>query len=431
MHIFITTIGTRGDVEPYVALGQRLITSGHRVTLCSCEKFRDFITEQGLEYGYLNNSFMELMQTDIAHDLMEKNSNIFEFIKSFLRLYKRVDPMQWEAIRDITRAAELAQPDLILYHPKAFIGAHVAQKLGIPKALTFLMPMMIPTGDRPDMGFPKLPLGRGYNRMTSWLMLKIMNMTCRKYVKGWRKEHGLDPKPRGMNFLHDHQGKPITYLHGYSSLVCKRPADWPEHVHVTGYWPMEYDRNWMPPDELTAFLEAGDPPVYVGFGSMSGRNPQRLTRIVIDAIKQAGVRAILATGWGGLQTEDLPDTIFKIDQVPHGWLFPRCDAVIHHGGAGTTAAGLRAGKPTVICPFAFDQPFWGKQVFELGVGSKPLPQRKLTATKLAAAIRKVTGDPSIQRKAQSLGEQLREEDGIGNAIAVIEKLVAEQSHSDR
>jgi sterol 3beta-glucosyltransferase len=423
MRIFITTLGSRGDVQPYIALGQRLMQRGHIVTLCTCEKFKPMITQQGLEYGYMNNQFMELMQTDISRKLMDNNADIFAFIKYFIKLSKQLKPMQWASIDDITQAAMDTRPDLILYHPKTFIAAHVAEKLNVPKAVAFLMPLMVASGDRPEIGFPNLPLGKWYNRMTSRLLLRIVKMTSGSYIKGWRKKHGLKPVSGRCDFLHDSDGKPIDYLLGYSEHVCPRPNDWPDHVHVTGYWPLQRTDDWQPPDALARFLDEGDPPVYIGFGSMSGRDPKRLSRVVIDAIKQAQVRAVLATGWGGLDTDDLPESIFKIDQVPHDWLFPRCSAVVHHGGAGTTAAGLRAGKPTVVCAFALDQPFWAQRVYELGAGSKPLRQKKLTANQLANAITQVTTDPTIKHKAQQIGEQLRHEDGLSHAVNIIEKLI--------
>jgi sterol 3beta-glucosyltransferase len=171
---------------------------------------------------------------------------------------------------------------------------------------------------------------------------------------------------------------------------------------------------------LQAFLEAGDPPVYVGFGSMVNRNPQRLAMLVVAALQQAKVRGIVATGWGGLQADKLPDTIFKLEQAPHDWLFPRMAAVVHHGGAGTTAAGLRAGKPTLICPFMGDQPFWGSRVQALGVGPAAIPQKKLSAASLAEALRTVTSDGAMGEKARQLGEQIRQEDGVANAIALLE-----------
>ena len=161
---------------------------------------------------------------------------------------------------------------------------------------------------------------------------------------------------------------------------------------------------------------------------MAGRNPQRMTEIVVDALQQAKVRGVIVTGWGGLKPSLLPKTIFKIDSVPYDWLFPRVSAVVHHGGAGTTAAGLLAGKPTIVCPFLIDQPYWGERVYALGVGSKPIPQKQLTAEKLADAIRVVTTNPEIRNNAEALGEKLRQEDGIGKAIAIIESIALQRKN---
>jgi sterol 3beta-glucosyltransferase len=191
---------------------------------------------------------------------------------------------------------------------------------------------------------------------------------------------------------------------------------------MTGYWFLNRTEDWAPPPELEAFLDAGPPPVYVGFGSMAGRNPERLANIVIEALQKAAVRGIIATGWGGLKARDLPETILQIEQVPHEWLFPRVAAVIHHGGAGTTAAGLRAGKPATIVPFFGDQPFWGQRLHELGVGADPIPQKKLTVEKLVSALNDVLSTPEMARNAEILGEKIRREDGIANAVGLIEKI---------
>ena len=159
---------------------------------------------------------------------------------------------------------------------------------------------------------------------------------------------------------------------------------------------------------------------------MSGRNPQRVAKIVIEALRRSNTRGIIATGWGGLDVDDLPGTIHKIDSVPHDWLFPRVSAVVHHGGAGTTAAGLRAGCPTVICPFFGDQPFWGRRIRECGAGSAPIPQKKLTAKDLRDATVETTTNPDIRRNAESLGEKIRAEDGVAAAVELIEQV--RQSH---
>jgi sterol 3beta-glucosyltransferase len=274
------------------------------------------------------------------------------------------------------------------------------------------------------MSLPKLPLGGWYNKFSYQLLLKLTDMGVGRYVKAWRAEHGLAPMGGGRNMLHTSSGVAVPVLHGFSQYVQPRPQDWPESAYVTGYWFLDHESDWQPSPELAQFLDAGDPPVYVGFGSMAGRNPQRLTRIVVDAIQQAGVRGIIATGWGGMSADNLPETIFKVDNVPHDWLFPRMAAVVHHGGAGTTAAGLLAGRPTVICPFIVDQPYWGARVQALGAGSEPIPQKQLTAEKLAAAIREVTSSASIRQNAESLGEKMRQEDGVATAVEIIERIAA-------
>jgi len=455
MHVFILTLGSRGDVQPYVALGKGLKTAGHKVTLCTSVRFQSFITEHGLNYGYMNDEMMQLMDSAQGRDVMENTTNLWEVIKATRRLSQQVAPMQQRILCDSWNAAQAANPDVIIFHPKAYGGPHFAEKLGIPVLMAMPLPMLVPTAEYPNMGFPTwqlvqrsgnnqsvkkgqkayrtsflpscllppafclLALGGWYNKLSYQFVNRLMAFSAGKPVKIWRKEHHLPPQPR-FDILHTNTGEQIPVLHCYSSYVAPKPTDWPESVVATGYWFLDQQDTWQPPRELQDFLNQGSPPVYVGFGSMAGRDPERLTQIVINALQQANVRGIIATGWGGLVTDKLPETIFKIDQVPHDWLFPRMAAVVHHGGAGSTAAGLRAGCPTIICPFFGDQPFWGQRVYALGVGSAPIPQKKLTTEKLARAIREVTINPSIRQNAQALGEKLRQEDGIAIAIALLE-----------
>jgi len=172
-------------------------------------------------------------------------------------------------------------------------------------------------------------------------------------------------------------------------------------------------------------LQDGPPPVYVGFGSMAGTQPERLAGVAIGALQKAGQRGILATGWGGLKPGDLPHTIFKLESAPHDWLLPQMAAVVHHGGSGTTAAGLRAGKPGLICPFLGDQPFWGERVYRLGAGPKPIKQKKLTVETMATAVSQMVNTPAMQQRAAAIGARLRAEDGITNAIHFVEKIAAD------
>ena len=170
------------------------------------------------------------------------------------------------------------------------------------------------------------------------------------------------------------------------------------------------------------FLEASSPPIYIGFGSMTTRKPEETTALVINALKQTNQRAILASGWGGLQKADLPESIFMIDSIPHSWLFPRVAAVVHHGGAGTTAAGFSAGVPSIVIPFFADQPYWGQRVADLGVGPAPIPRQKLTVDRLAQAIQIAVTDKAMRQRAVDIGSKIQREDGIARAVEIIQKL---------
>jgi sterol 3beta-glucosyltransferase len=189
---------------------------------------------------------------------------------------------------------------------------------------------------------------------------------------------------------------------------------------ATGYWFLDRSPDWRPPAALVDFLDGGEPPVYVGFGSIPTGDPAAKARVVLEAL--AGRRAVLASGWGGLVATDLPANVLQIDQAPHDWLFPRMRAVVHHGGAGTTAAGLRAGKPAVVCPFFGDQPFWGERLRALGVAPAPVPQHRLDAGKLGAAIRRAVDDDALQARAAELADAIRSEDGVATAVAILEEL---------
>jgi sterol 3beta-glucosyltransferase len=426
MNIFIVTVGSQGDVQPYVALGKGLKSAGHSVTVCTCSSFEPFITRHGLNYGYMNNDFIKLVDSEAGREAMESGNNIFGLLKSMVTLMKEAKALNRVMFNDAWEAAQAANPDIVIFHPKALAGSHIAEKLGVPAMLAVPVPVIVPTAEFVAIGFPDLKLGSWYNRLS----YQVLHRGYHSYdgvVNEFRQDMlGLGKLSKGIPPIQMADGTPIPVLHGYSELVWPRPDDWPDTAHVTGYWFLDPEEGWQPPADLSEFLAAGEAPVYVGFGSMAGRDPKRMTNIIINALQKANVRGIIASGWGGLEPGDLPETIFRIDKAPHAWLFPRMSAVVHHGGAGTTAAGLRAGRPTVVCPFMIDQPLWGERVYALGAGSKPIPQKKLTADKLAEAIRLVTTDPGIRKKAEDLGKAIGEEDGIANASSVIESIARNQ-----
>jgi sterol 3beta-glucosyltransferase len=425
MKVFILTLGTRGDVQPYVALGKGLKDAGHVVTVCTSHSFESFVAGHGLAYGYMNDDIPKLINSDEGRRMIDNTGGLWQWLKAARKMAKQAAPMHRRMLHDGWESARKAEPDLIVYHPKAFGAPHFAEDLGVPVVMAVAMPLLVTTAAFPTIGFPDWKLGGRYNRTTYSLFRRMMSASFGKSVQQWRAGRGLPRQPRGTDMLRTPAGDAIPVLHGYSEHVLPRPPDWPDSAAVTGYWFLAEDPAWQPPERLRTFLDAGDPPVYVGFGSMAGSDPRSLSRTVVEALRRANVRGLLATGWGGMSAGDLPETVLAIDGAPHEWLFPRTAAVVHHGGAGTTAAALRAGRPAVVCPFIGDQPFWGRRLRALGAGVDPIPQKRLTAERLAAEIREVTADPQYRKSAEALGERIRSEDGVANAVAAIEAIGAQ------
>ncbi len=422
MKILITTYGTLGDVQPYVALGKGLLHAGHQVILGTSERFRDFVEGHGLTFGHMDDGLLAIIDTNQGRTMLENTTNIFDVVKQNIKMGKQIKPLQIAQLRETWELAKSVNPDFILYHPKTGAAPHIAEKLGIGCALVTPIPLLVPTSEWPFPVLPRVKLGGWYNRLSYTIITALSGIFLGKYIKNFRHDIGLKSSTK-FDLLKNGDGHDIPVLHILSEAVLPRPSDWPTSAYMTGYCFLDREKDWKPPSDLQDFLDAGPPPVYVGFGSMAGRNPQQLASTVIEALQRAEVRGIVATGWGGLNPGALPDSIMEIESVPHDWLFPRVSAVVHHGGAGTTAAGLRSGRPSVIVPFFGDQPFWGRLVHVLGAGTKPIPRKKLTAEQLAAAIKEAKSNPDLVKKAEEIGGKIRQQDGIGNAITVIEQIM--------
>lgn len=430
MKVLILTYGSRGDVQPHVALGRGLKERGHDVLIATAGRFRDFVEGNGLRFGAMTDDLLAIMDTPQGRDLFEKGGNPAGVLRDGLAMLRRVGPLQRELLDQSWDIARDFAPDLIVYHPKAGAAPHIAEKLGIACVLTALAPMFQPTRAFRFFVAPDRDLGGWLNRATFRLTLFATARMWARFIPDFRKSLGL-PATKSFDMLETPDGRPIPILHAHSEAVVPRPDDWPDTAHVTGYWFLDAQDEWSPPKHLTEFLDAGPPPVYVGFGSMAGGDPEKLAAIVVEALGRAGLRGIVASGWGGLRTGDLPDTILAIDHAPHGWLFPRMATVVHHGGAGSTAAGLRAGKPSVIVPFFGDQPFWGARVHRLGAGPKPIPRGKLTVERLEKALREATGSPAVAEAAARIGDRIRAEDGVGCAVKLIEAMAMQLDRRER
>ena len=416
MKVTILAVGSRGDTQPYVALGAALRARGFRVRVACSRTYQDLVTGAGLECLPLDADPRELLASEAGQAWLAAGRRPVPLLR---RLRALVGPLMRRFLDEAAAACEGA--DAIVYSVLGMAGYHVAERRGIPACLAVLQPVE-PTAAFPSVATPGgRSLGPLGNRLSHLLVEQLAWQAFRRPVNRWRREAlGLPPLPlHGPYRRLRRERQPV--LHAYSPTVVPRPADWPDHVHVTGYWFLDPPRGWVPPPDLEAFLAAGPPPVAIGFGSMVPRDLAAVGRLVLEATHRAGVRAVLL---GDLA--DLPavraagERVHAVRDVPHAWLFPRVAAAVHHGGAGTTAAALRAGVPSVACPFFADQPFWAERVHTLGAGPRPLPARRLDAAALAAAIRQATGDPRLRARAADLGRRVRAERGASRACDLIE-----------
>jgi len=419
LRVLLATIGTRGDVQPFLALALGLRARGHEVAIATCPRFASMLDAHGIPLLPLDEGLLELLDSTAGRAIFAGLDGALGMLRTIPKVLRQVGPIHHRLVAAAWAATEAFAPDVVVHHPKLFCMPVFAARRGIPALLALFVPMLAPTGTAPVPGLPRLPLGHGYNRLT-WHALRLaMRAGSAPWLRPWRRRHDPEHRARAAHPLRTARDRPLPMLHAFSAAVCPPPGDWPAEATLTGYWFLP-EADWTPPPALAAFIDAGPAPVYVGFGSMAGVDPASTTRVVLDAVARAGVRAVLATGWGGIAVSDVPAGVFLLDAAPHAALFPRMSAVIHHGGAGTTAAGLRAGCPTVVCPFAVDQPFWGARVQALGAGPAPIPQRQLDPRRLGDAIHAAVHDPAIRNAARRLSQAIRAEDGVAAAIARIE-----------
>ena len=408
MHITILALGSYGDIQPYATLGRGLKATGHQVRFITFESFNSLIAEHELDFHPIHGNAQALVANG--------GTDILGLFRSFGSLAEGY-------ARDLS-APYLGETDLIVNQlPLGLYGFDLAEKFCVPMVLAAVIPLAR-TQAFPVMGFPKMPLP-GYGKATYHFAEQIVWQMFRPVINRWRKQKLNLPTLPLRGYFDQLGTHKIPILNGFSQYVVPRPADWNEHIHVSGYW-FPPENTWQPPQDLQEFIEVGSPPIFIGFGSMPVKNPQKTTDIMLEALRQSGQRGILHMGWGGIGNQNLPDYVFKIDYAPYEWLFPRMAMVIHHGGSGTTSFGLRAGIPSCVVPFIFDQFFWGKRIVELGVGPSPIPFKFLSVERLKKAIIAGTGDPLMRQRASELGRQIQTENGIKIAISLIEQVLMER-----
>ncbi|KAK0458621.1 glycosyltransferase family 1 protein [Desarmillaria tabescens] len=418
MNIVIMIVGSRGDVQPYVALGKRLRSDGHRVRIASHETFRTFVTENGLEFFDIGGNPQDLMS------YMVKNPGLVPGVDSLTNgdipkkrkmLAEMMNGCWLSCYSPCPRTGRTFAADAIIANPPSFAHIHCAQALGIPLQLTFTMPWTATSAfHHPLVNVKDSNAGKGLTNYLTYPLADILTWQGMGDIinKLRTRTLGLTPLSlRSGSGALDTCKVPWTYC--MSPALVPKPSDWKNHVDVVGFYFLDLATNYTPPADLAAFLAAGDAPIYIGFGSVVVDDPATMTRTIFEATKQAGVRALVSAGWGGLGGVAIPSHIFILGNIPHDWLFAkgRVAAVVHHGGAGTTAAGLSKGLPTVVVPFFGDQGFWGNMIHRAGAGPAPIPPKSLTVDSLKDAI-VFAISPAAKSAALKMAEQIQHDDGV-------------------
>ena len=409
MRFTMICIGSTGDVKPYVVLGRELQRRGHDVAICAFTEFETLVRDNGMRFFPLSGNAREFMKS-----IMKPGTKGVTYLKQVLDTFRTIiDPF----LCDLQAAC--ADADAIVATYFGNIIQSIAEQRDVPFVKTHYYPMD-PNDNTPISSAPGLHAGKVWNRASYSLAYLLISSIEVYYLTGWRKAQGMPPRRLESTPCNLINGHPVPVLYAMSSLLMPRPRGWDEHIHMTGFWLDETDDDYQPSAELSAFLSAGKKPVYIGFGSMTSGDMGEMLSIVQEAIRLSGVRAIIATGWGEGDPEPQKNVFVVKGYVPHDWLFKQVSAVVHHGGAGTTAAGLCAGCPTLVIPFGGDQPFWAMRVRMMGLGPTPIRREKLTAQRLARALRNLTTVKSYQVAAAEMGERLRTENGVETAATLIE-----------
>jgi len=410
MNITMIAIGSTGDVRPFVILGKELSRRGYQIMIAAFPRFEALVKDNGLSFYRLS------LDADVfIQSIMQPDTNGVTYIP---RLEKGIKKSFPDLVRDMTESCREA--DALVCNFFGTVNYSIAEKYGIPCIQAYYCPMD-PTRDMPLSAFRSQHLGRWMNKKTYQLGYLVIGAVEKRYLNPWRIENNLTvrkPKPYPDYRIGSHT---VPVIYALSSHLVPRPPEWPDHIHMSGFWFEEGPpADWVPPADLETFLSAGDVPVYIGFGSMRNRNMNSFIAVILRALHASGIRAVISTGWQNAHFSPTRQVFFS-DDVPHEWLFPRVRAVIHHGGAGTTSAGLRYGKPTLVIPFAGDQPFWGHQVYRNGCGPKPIPLSDLSVAKMTKALLNLVNQKKYRENALRIGLLLSRENGTVNAADLIEK----------
>lgn len=420
MKLVMITVGSRGEVEPCVTIGMALQAQGHEIIIATHPNFRNFIENHGLAFSLINIDIDAFLSSDASPTRQGNNpfNVLVKAINTMNIMLRQIGDDAWVAA---------SQADALFYTVGgSFFVPHLVEKLSIPAIGLYPYPLGTPTHAFPNIFVPVNNLGGMFNKLShqffdlSWFLLQ-------KPLRDWRiKTLGLSTDVGEAVKKFRATRPPILY--SFSKHILPQPDDWDQEAVISGYWFLPRPNEWQPDPELVAFIQDGSPPVYIGFGSMNLPNAANVTQSVVEALQKTSQRGLLLSGKGRLLDIERP-SIRSFTGAPFSWLFPQMRALVHHGGSGTTALGLQAGVPATAIPFMMDQPFWGQRLETLGVGTQPIPIKRLTVEKLAVAIEKMVKDSTMREKAQALSKKILSEDGTAKAVAFIEQFLNKQHKS--
>lgn len=407
--VVLFTAGTHGDVVPYLGLGRSLTAAGHTVTIAATARFASMVSSAGLAFHELPISDpREVAATEQGQAASRAGfRGMLSATRTAAELMRRPVPAMITAVKEADVVLCTAATSLL--------AAPIAEAHGLPCVALTLQPTE-PTRCHGPALLGGRNLGSWLNKAVPTMFIRLGMRAFAGLIRSVRDDLGLPPAPAPGYRPHE-----LTVLHGISPTVYPRPSDWRAGVDVVGYWwPPELAGDWEPDPALVSFLDCGPAPVYIGFGSMGVGHGERLSEAIRQALQATGQRGIVARGWADLAVDD--PNVLMVDDVPHQWLFPRVETVVHHAGAGTTAAALRAGVPTIPVPFGYDQPFWARRLTDLGVAPRALPGKKLADDRLADAMRAALDNPDHRAAATKIADQLRDEDGYAPVVEIVNDL---------
>lgn len=408
MRVAVMTAGSLGDVAPYTGLGHGLARAGHEVTLVTHARFGPLAQAAGLGFHALPVDPHEELRSAAGQGLHRSTTGAGKLV----RLVAMARALVGRMTGDLLAAAERSDV-LLVSGSLAPVGQVLADGLGLPFLGVPLQPLT-PTAAFAPPVLGARSWGPAGNRLAGHAVDAAVDMVHADVSRALRRRFGLHRRGGA--------GRDRPVHHGFSPLVVPRPRDWRPGLHIGGYWWPYVAPDTRLPDAVRDFVAAGRPPVYVGLGSATVPDPARVSATVVASLRAAGLRGVIQRGWSGLTAAG--DDMLVVDDVPHSLLFPHMAAVVHHAGAGTTAAGLRAGVPAVPVPIQFDGAFWAARLTALGLAPAPLPLRHLTPDALAAALRAAVHTPAFARRARDLAARLRTEDGVAPVAEALDRLPA-------